>query len=279
MPEERTIVTDDAVELSVLDLPGESLPHLFFGHATGFCRDVWLPVVDELRSRGVPVPATTWDYRCHGRSAKTPHPLTWGGYARDVLAVRAGVSAGSAVGVGHSMGATTLVLAWLEDQEAFQGLVLVEPIIFAPPFRRGEEGSLIDATLRRKTSFADRGEARQNFATKPPFDSWDARALDGYLTGGLTARDGRVWLACRPEDEAETYREGTAHQAFGRLGEVVVPVLVVAGSETTSLAASRAQDLAERFPDARSVIVPGASHFLPMERPETVAGLVAEVLG
>ena len=34
-----------------------------------------------------------------------------------------------------------------------------------------------------------------------------------------------------------------------------------------------------RFDDARLEVIPGAGHFLPMERPEAVAALVAPLLG
>ena len=86
-------------------------------------------------------------------------------------------------------------------------------------------------------------------------------------------------LKCAPEIEAEFYRGAAAHGAWARLHEVACPVVLVAGEASDSHPAPFMQEMRERFGGARLEVVPGAGHFLPMERPAAVAAVVAALLG
>ena len=54
---------------------------------------------------------------------------------------------------------------------------------------------------------------------------------------------------------------------------------VVAGEESDSHPPEFAAELAGRFSRADLVIVPGATHFVPMERPEAIAAEVLRLAG
>ncbi|MGH9053736.1 MAG: alpha/beta fold hydrolase [Acidimicrobiia bacterium] len=246
-------------------------------HATGFCKDVWEPLVAELRRRGVGLPATAWDFLAHGDSYLPDPPYDWWDFGRDALRVLS-ADGSKAVGIGHSSGGASLAMAEILRPGTFAGLVLVEPIILPPPFRRSDDSPLAEGAERRKPSFPTLSEARANFASKEAFASWDPRSLDAYLTGGLAERDGAWWLKCPPWAEAEVYRTASAHGAWERLGEVGAPVLVVAGERSDSYGAAFGEAMTGRIPKARSEVVADTGHFLPMERPDRLAELVAEFL-
>ena len=74
--------------------------------------------------------------------------------------------------------------------------------------------------------------------------------------------------------EADIYRASHAHDTWERLGEVEIPVLLLAGENTDSTPPEFARQQTARFPKAGLEIVPDAGHFLPMERPELVANRV-----
>lgn len=257
--------------------PGEGSVGLYLAHATGFCKEVWEPLVEELRRLGVGLPATAWDFFAHGDSYLPDPPYDWWDFGRDALRVLPGEGL-KAVGIGHSSGGACLAMAEILRPGTFAGLVLVEPIILPPPFRRSDDSALAERAERRKPSFPTLSEARTNFASKEAFSSWDPRSLDAYLSGGLEQRDGAWWLKCRPWAEAEVYRTASAHGAWERLGEVGAPVLVVAGERSDSHGAVFVQRMTDLLPKARSKVVADAGHFLPMERPDRLAELVAGFL-
>lgn len=245
-------------------------------HATGFCKEIWEPLVEELRRLGVGFPATAWDFFAHGDSYLPDPPFDWWDLGRDALRVLSGEGL-KAVGIGHSSGGAALAMAEILRPGSFIGLVLVEPVILPPPFRRSDD-VLARAAERRRVSFPTLSEAQANFASKEAFSGWDARSLDAYVSGGLEQRDGAWWLKCPPWAEAEMYRTASAHGAWERLEEVGVPVLVVGAERSERYGAAFVERMAGLLPKARSEVVADAGHFLPMERPNRLAELVAGFL-
>ncbi len=231
-------------------------------------------MVAELRIRGVEQPALAWDFSSHGSSRPALRPIDWWDFGRDALEVVQLAGADEVVGIGHSMGAAALVLAELMRPGTFTRLLLVEPIVFPAGSRDEKIASLVRLAHRRRRSFASLAEARENFSAKL-FVGWDERAIDAYLAGALRREEGMVWLACRPVDEAAIYQACLFHGAYDRLGEVGVPATVVAGEHSDTHFPDFVDLLCSRFRAARPVIVPGVSHFLPMERPDLLAELVA----
>jgi pimeloyl-ACP methyl ester carboxylesterase len=246
---------------------------LAFAHATGFCKEVWIPVADEIPWKR----ALAWDAPGHGDAAGFSPPADWWDFARYALDVLAPIDS-RVVGVGHSMGGATLLMAELLQPGRFDGLIVIEPVIFPPPYERMEDVPLAEGALRRRDGFTSRDAILENYRGKEPFASWDPAALDAYIDGGFVEHDGRWWLKCRPDVEAEVYRAATAHGLYARLGEVGCPVLVVAGEYSTTFTEPFIADIAGRMQRARYQIVAGASHFVPMERPKLVAETIASFL-
>jgi len=112
----------------------EDTPPLFlFCHATGFCKEVWGPVVEELtKFARAPFRWAALDFAGHGDSRALPGegPADWQAFGRDVDAALAQLRKDSSVvvGVGHSMGGAALLLSHLSG-ESFSRLVLFEPIV------------------------------------------------------------------------------------------------------------------------------------------------------
>ncbi len=251
-------------------------PSVVAVHATGFCKEVLRPVVAALSSLVEAGAVTAVDQRGHGSSDRPEPPFDWWDLGGDVLAVVEQIGGAGPVAVGHSAGGAAVAMAELMSPGAFSALVLVEPIIFPPPHLRQEEGPLVDAALKRKRLFASPAAAAENFAVKPAFAGWHPAALIDYVEHGLRpSADGWV-LACVPEVEAEFYRMGSAHDAWDGLDRLTLPVTLVAGERSTTHHGAYLEDLASRFGSPPVVdIVPEASHFVVMERPELIAAHVA----
>jgi pimeloyl-ACP methyl ester carboxylesterase len=244
----------------------------FFVHATGFCKEVWEPVIDQ-----VVADSFSWmsiDQRGHGDSESGRLPNDWDFLARDVMDVlgdHVGV-----VGVGHSSGGGVIARAEAFRPGMFRHLVLIEPIIFPPPFRR-MDGPLSEGTRKRRRTFPSRDVAFKRFASGP-FGSWTPDALAAYIDKGFRASADGWELKCDPEVEADFYAEGLNHDTWNRIETIEAPVTLVAGEGSNTHPKPYLDALASQFPDVEVVVVPGAGHLVPMEDPGSIARIIEDVV-
>ena len=271
-----TLSAPDGVAIAYERWPGAA-PTALYVHATGFCKEMWLPVRNELDKRGISIGGMAVDQRAHGDSGLSLPPFHWSALGRDVAVARAAV-AGPVVGVGHSSGGAALCMAEVEAPGTFQCLVLIEPIIFPGPHVRLEENPMTDGALRRRPSFDSIEDARAVFREKGAFAEWTDAALEAYVRHAFRADDGRWVLKCSPESEAEFYREGFNHNTWEWLPEIGCPVLVIVGERSEAHPAAFAAQLVARFSNGDALIVPGATHFVPMERPDVIAAALAQMV-
>jgi pimeloyl-ACP methyl ester carboxylesterase len=196
------------------------------------------------------------------------------------------------IGMGHSLGAVTTLLAAIQAPENFRALVLIEPTIF-PFWQRLTMRllgpirvfrilhPLIRRTLRRKTSFPDRESMFQNYRKKNIFQKIPDQVLWDYVDG-LSQKNpaGTLTIKYPPPWEARIYETGGSVDRFvlRNAGRVSCPVLVLRGEESDTLAPGIAARLVERLPDGKLTTVPAQGHLLPLEAPERTANMVQEFL-
>jgi pimeloyl-ACP methyl ester carboxylesterase len=273
----QRIVSGRDVDLAVDVRIGGEPGTVVLIHATGFCKETWLPVVAALRGR---VATVALDQRGHGRSGKSDPPFDWWDLAADALHVLDVMDPPPPhIGLGHSSGGAALAMAEIVTPGTFDSLVLVEPIVFPGPYGRTEDHPLTVGALRRRRAFDSIDDVLATFRGRGPFARWVDEALLAYAEFGTVEDEGGGRrLACPPEVEAEFYRAATAHGAWDRLGEIRCPVTVVVGEDSDSHPREVAAALTGRFRDADLVVVPGATHFVPMECPEALARVVSALI-
>ena len=267
------VVAADGVAVAVHHLGGTG-PPIVLAHATGLHGRVWRTVAAHLADSFACV---SFDERGHGDSGRPADlDFDWRGFALDALAVVDGLET-APFGVGHSSGATALLLAEQARPGTFRALYLYEPVVIPsdPPLGRDVGNWLAAGARKRREVFASRDEARDNYARKAPFDRWSPEALADYVEHGFADQpDGSVRLKCRGEDEALVYEMATAHDGFGRMGEVRCPVTVARGGDTEAMSPPALAGLVERLPDARVEVLAGLGHFGPLEDPAAVAASI-----
>jgi pimeloyl-ACP methyl ester carboxylesterase len=219
------------------------------------------------------------DTRGHGDSdqPQDPEAYWWYKSGQDMLHVIEAVSGGGAVrAVGHSAGAAHLCYVAIHRPGCIDGAVLIDPII-GPPNVFGDKNPLEEPARRRRNVFDDREAAKARYASKLPMNAWAADVLDAYVLHGFRDQpDGTVALKCPGTIEAEVYARGGMSEIFDRLGEINFPVELVTadGSDVRRLAEMQR----ERFKNVRFHLVPGASHFIPQEKPAEIAALIVRAL-
>ena len=265
-------------EVSCLDWDGAG-PFLHFAHATGFnaetYRGLLTPLADQLS-------VTACDQRGHGFSTlptKAP-PTGWNIYRDDLIRILERLGKGPAILAGHSMGGTVSLMVAAMRPELVRGLVLVEPVMvplmaqFVMRFARSSEPNLADRAEQRRSTFASFDAALAAYTGRGAFRSWQTDTLADYLHGGLVEdpETHAMRLACKPSWEAATFRAAP----FGRARlarHVRCPITVIYGTIASTCRDSEVAVFQRA--GARAVKVDGASHFLPMERPDTVREEIA----
>lgn len=259
---------------------GSTAAPLVFAHATGFHGRVWDAVIERLSDH----PAWALDLRGHGQTGGGP-VTDWRVLARDVATFLDQTGITGAVGIGHSMGAHTLLQVAAENPGRFARLVLFDPVILAPEFYAPSE-PLYTAenphpAIRRKRDFASAEAMIERFRERDPYNLFDPRVFEDYCRHGLVpAASGEgMELACAPEDEASVYASSRSNPGILEAAKRVdIPVLVVRALATTLndfKSSPTWPELAGILPQGVDLYRPDMTHFHPFQDPADAARIIA----
>jgi pimeloyl-ACP methyl ester carboxylesterase len=280
----RLVLPESGIETALLDWSGDG-PLALLHHANGFCAALWDLVAQPLRRH---FRLIGFDARGHGDSTHpdAPDAYRWEAFGSDLAFVAETLATeqgrGVALGLGHSFGGTAMLMAAAHRPQLFERLVLVDPVLHAPPpadgelppERRERVGNLVENARRRRWVWPSRQAAREKWSDKALFANWLPEAFDLYLAEGLRDRPGgQVELKCRPETEAAIFLQGSRFDPWPLGPRVRAPGLLLWATRG-DFPRGIYEAYAARMPDAR-VRDADAGHLVPMERPDLV---VREVL-
>jgi len=194
-----------------------------------------------------------------------------------------------AVGIGHSMGAHTLLQVAADHPAAFSRLVLFDPVILAPEaYAAGDMAFTAEnrhPTARRKRDFASPEAMMERFRSRDPYCLFDPRVFADYCRHGLVpAPSGQGFeLACTPETEASVYETSRSNPGIlDAARQVAIPVLVVRALHTNLFdfkSSPTWEGLAGILPQGTDLHRPDRTHFHPFEDPEDAARIIAGTIG
>jgi lipase len=273
-----TMLTVNGVELCMFEWPGSD-PPILLCHATGFHARCWDQVVARLAGRH----CYAFDTRGHGRSTKPAPPYPWRNFGADTAAVASALNLCGAIGAGHSMGGHAVTLPAALNPDAFERLVLLDPVI-------RPKGSYLGPWLearyvaKRRDRWTSPDEMFERFHERPPFAAWDPAVLRDYCDYGLLPDGDEFVLACPPAIEAAIYENSSVPESdiHAEIAAIDMPVLVARSARPPSgllhdmSASPTAPDLAQSFRHGKDLPLPEHSHFIPMEDPALMANLILQ---
>jgi len=260
-------------EMAVLDFgPPERPMDVVFSHANGFnartYRTILGPLAGSLRILAL-------DLRGHGAStlpAVVEGREGWNEFRDDLLALLAAEAQGPVVLAGHSMGGTSSLLAAAHAPERVKALALFDPVIFTPDQRPSAMGDnpLAEGAQRRRAVFASKAAAVEAYTGRGAFRTWRPEQLADYVEAGFRETgDGEVTLTCAPAWEASNFRTHN-YDPWGAFRATTCPVRILRAEIGSTARLDEGQAGLEATGRFRIDVIPGTSHFLPMERPELV---------
>jgi len=287
-PRRFSIGAADA-EIAMLQWGQSGNPAALLVHGTGFVADVWDEVARDLASTYT---VYALDRRGHGASHK-PGAYHFLDYADDICRIVDALDLRDVYGIGHSAGATDLLLATRMRPGCFTRLFVMEPTVMDPRAARpgglnDESLSRVQGALRRRAEFDSADAVFARYRVAPAFADWTETSLRAYVRHGLTPLgDGRVRLCCTPEIEAailhpiyeamqQVYVGDIRGNPFASLGEIVCPVMVTTAERSGPIYKEMASRAMSLIPHARALAFEGVGHCVAQEAPAPVVQAVRE---
>lgn len=285
--------------------PASGRPAVVCVSGSGFPALTWRVVAELLADDYV---VYAFDRRGHGQSSKpalkpgSGENYSFADFADDLAGLIEALELHDVYAVAHSAGATDALLAAGRRPELFRRVFAFEPTVAHPRVDEPEArapGSAASGNesesgagngRQRRGEFASREEVFARYGSRPPFNGWRASALWDYVVDGFESSDesgsgGAVRLLCRPELEAEInfvissaigrnrVLEGTV-DPFSAIEQIRCPLLLTWGEKSQPQYRRMTEGAARAIPNAQLEMVPQSSHFLPMQLPEVMVGLV-----
>lgn len=283
------IVADDGVRLAVYERPADraDAPALLLVNGLGGNLIAWGHQIARL---GPHYRILTWDYRGLYASALTPAQkaarvaVDIPRHAKDALAVLDHFGVERAVAVGWSMGVQLDFELARRAPERILGMVQIAGsygrALSTTWFGRAGEHVILPAMGVFK-HLASHGGWFVDKALELGLLFGTARTL-GVVAPTLDVGLARELVAAYMGLDFDVYNRILAtlgqHDAREDLPHLRLPVLVLAGDRDPMTPDWLSRRMASALPDAELVIVPGGSHYLPLEFPDRVNAVIAEWL-
>jgi pimeloyl-ACP methyl ester carboxylesterase len=279
-------------EIAMLQWGERGKPPALLVHGTGFVADVWDEVARELASTHT---VYALDRRGHGASHK-PGAYHFLDYADDICRIVNTLSLRDVYGIGHSAGATDLLLATKLLPGCFTRLFVMEPTVMNPHAAHSgglndESVARVEGALRRRAEFDSAEAVFERYRVAPAFADWTKASLWAYVRHGFTTLDnGRVRLCCTPEIEAailrpiyeameQVYVGDIRGNPFAWFSEIACPVMVTTAETSGPIYKEMASRAMALIPHARALAFEGTGHCAAQEAPALVVRAVREFFG
>jgi pimeloyl-ACP methyl ester carboxylesterase len=242
------------------EIVGSGRPVVFL-HAHVCDRRMWLPQLDAIGTRDL---AIAYDRRGYGGTRAAPEDFS---AVADLMAIIDCVAGGrAAVLVGCSFGGKIAIDAALRHPSRVAGLVLIAPNVDGAP--EPVHPPEVSEVLERQQAAQDAGDLHRVNAIKARL--W----LDGPM-----ATEGRVMGSARQLflDMSGTVLRAPPVKsnldipaAFGQLGRIDVPTLVLYGDLDFPHIRDRCRLMAEALPQGLAQELAGTAHLPSLEQPAVI---------
>ncbi|MGH7027567.1 alpha/beta fold hydrolase [Brevundimonas sp.] len=262
-------------EMAVLDFGDPARPvDLIFAHANGFNAYAYRALLQPLSGA-----LRIWapDLRGHGRTRLPARPegrRSWKDHRDDLIALLEAVDGPPVALAGHSIGATSGLLAAAERPGRVSRLLLLDPVIWRREMvlamnlplvgRLAERNPIVAGTRRRRALFDSREQALAAYRGRGAFKGWPDMMLADYLVDGLQETDQGFELTCAPAWEASNYA-AQAHNPWRALKRYPGAIRILK-AESGSLCAVPATASAKASLQVETVA--GGGHLFPMTHPD-----------
>lgn len=241
------------IEMNYID-QGSGEPIVFL-HGLGGSAQFWMPQVKSFSSSYRVIAA---DNRGHGLSSKPLMPYTMRLFADDWKSLLDAIGIDSAHMVGLSMGGCIAMIIALDRPDMVKSLVLVDSWAYPDErfceFLRARESVLLNDGLEKYAEFSISAVLSEEFLKANP--------------GAKGEYHKRIVSMNEPQALAASCRALMDFDLRGRLGGIKAPALIMVGQRDSILPPHLSEYIHKSIPGSRFMIIDGAGHLPPVEKPE-----------
>lgn len=258
-------------------------PVIHLIHGNGFACDMYAPSVAPLLKRAG---LFTHDMQGHGLSDPGTEFVGLDKTAARIGAVLHGAAGLLAdrkvIAIGHSFGALATLKYAAANPNAFEAVVLIDPVIFSPEqlaaiAKQTDGGSnlLAEQALARGTQWPSRAAAFEYFNGRKSLSSWHPAGLEAYINGVLRQEpDGSYSLRCPPWMEAAIFSQRSMNY-WSDIAAIKTPTLAIYGEQSFDFIKPNLQRAAE-MNGAISVVGTRGGHCFTQEFPDALGRLLRD---
>lgn len=269
------------------DFKGDGAP-LHFLHANGYPPEVYKKLFELLQNQyhlfGMKL-RPLWD------DANIEDVKNWKIFSDDLHRFLADFEVDSAIGLGHSIGATVTLRAALQNPTKFRALVLLDPVLFVPSFilmwkiiyAFGLGKRLhpkVAGALKRRKTFDNLQTIFRGYRTREVFKYMNDESLKKYIAGITKQKsDGTYELVFSPEWESHIYLTGLQDfDIWNNLHKLEIPTLILRGAESDTFLEKAENLIKKKNPKIQIEVLEKATHIFPLEYPQEVFNVTNKFL-
>ncbi|MEE9374333.1 MAG: alpha/beta hydrolase [Saprospiraceae bacterium] len=190
------------------------------------------------------------------------------------------------IGIGHSMGGVSSLIAAAENPTLFSKLILIDPVIVHPqayimsrlPFFLSKRlVPMIKVAMRRRNEWESIEEARLYFKSKKAFSRFQESSFNDFIDHGLKERDGKIVLAYPKEWEARVY--STLTSVWPILKKPPCPLVIIRGQYSNVMNDPTWQLIKNVTLNATFINMNKMGHMMPFERPFHLGQVIKPFIG
>ena len=287
---EPSVLCNAAIRLAIYrwGAPDDGRPAALLVHGTGFCAPVWQSVAESLAPAFVVYGV---DRRGHGASSKPADAYHFADFLGDAVRVIDELQLEGAYAIGHSAGATDLLLAAALRPRAFRCIFAMEPTamdVATPGSAAESTEELLERAARRRATFASFDHAYEHYRTRGVFQTWRPELLQAYVQYGFEPQpDGTVSLRCTPDIERamlrhifaamdNSYRGDARGNPFATLDDVRCPTRIATTAGSQPIYKQMAERAKQRLALASSHHFADVGHTVAQVQPEAVIAAIRD---
>ncbi len=261
----------------------ENAVNFVFFHATGFNAQTYKILLEALRNKSdSKINLFALDQRGHGFSQARAVPSeldSWSDFLDDGLEFIDSLS-GKIVCSGHSMGSVIAAKIASIRKDKIERLFMIEPVLYSyweslkfslmSKMKINRKLDIAAGAAKRRREFESLEHALNSYKGRGAFTTWSDEWISSYLVGGTEeTKDGNIQLTCAPEWESATFR-ASSMDTWKYLKKIKIPSQVVYAEVSHTYSPKARQEIARLGENWNSKCYKDATHFLPMEKADSV---------